>query len=331
MAVLACERRRRRLFDHLLVAPLHRTVALAQMHDMAVIVGEYLDLDMSRFDDRRLKQHGRGAERCQRLRARARQCRRERGLRFDQAHAAPAAARGGLDHQRKADARGFVRQGLVRLVVAVVSRYAGHLGRMHQALGLRLVAHRAHGRRRRADPDQPRVDHGFGEFRVLGQESVAGVDGFRAVRPGRADHGRDVEVGIARTRPADARRRIRETHMGGAGVGIGIDRDDAVAHAPRRAHDPQGDFAAIGDQDGIEHFGLAAHRPRAARATRFGCAAAPLRGWSPRLAIRMALNIVRIRIRAGPRRTASDAPCDGPLHRKSPDTCQAPRGCRADR
>ena len=40
-----------RFLDHLLVASLHRTVALAEMDDCAVVVGEHLDFDMARPND----------------------------------------------------------------------------------------------------------------------------------------------------------------------------------------------------------------------------------------------------------------------------------------
>jgi hypothetical protein len=36
-------------------------------------------------------------------------------------------------------------------------------------------------------------------------------------------------------------------------VGVGIDRDRLDAHAARGLDDPAGDFAAIGDQDALEH------------------------------------------------------------------------------
>ena len=50
-AVRAGQGRRRRLFDHLLVSTLDRTVALAQVHDVAVAVGEDLNLDVARLHD----------------------------------------------------------------------------------------------------------------------------------------------------------------------------------------------------------------------------------------------------------------------------------------
>src|SRR3954447_2130964 len=45
---LRVERRRRRLFEHLLVAALDRAVTLAERRDVAVLVGEELDLDVAR-------------------------------------------------------------------------------------------------------------------------------------------------------------------------------------------------------------------------------------------------------------------------------------------
>ena len=47
-AQLGVERRRRRLLEHLLVAPLHRALALAERERRAVRVGEQLDLDVAR-------------------------------------------------------------------------------------------------------------------------------------------------------------------------------------------------------------------------------------------------------------------------------------------
>src|SRR6185437_7648317 len=45
------EKRARRLLDHLLVAALDRAFALAEMNDVAMRVGEHLDLDMPRLGD----------------------------------------------------------------------------------------------------------------------------------------------------------------------------------------------------------------------------------------------------------------------------------------
>ena len=63
-------RRRRRLLDDLLVPPLHRAFALAEVDDVAVLVAEHLDLDVPRALDEALDEHPVVAEGGLRLRAR---------------------------------------------------------------------------------------------------------------------------------------------------------------------------------------------------------------------------------------------------------------------
>ena len=69
LAQLGRDGRRRRLLDQLLVAALHGAVALAQVHDVAVLVAEDLDLDVPRVAP--------GTSR-----RRPRRCRRRRRPRF---------------------------------------------------------------------------------------------------------------------------------------------------------------------------------------------------------------------------------------------------------
>jgi hypothetical protein len=56
------EERRRRLLDHLLVAALDRALALAEVDDVAVLVGQHLDLDVARLLDELLDEHAVVAE-----------------------------------------------------------------------------------------------------------------------------------------------------------------------------------------------------------------------------------------------------------------------------
>ena len=51
------EKRRRRLLDHLLVPPLDRAFALAEIDGVAVAVGQHLDFDMARVFDELLDEH----------------------------------------------------------------------------------------------------------------------------------------------------------------------------------------------------------------------------------------------------------------------------------
>ena len=88
---------------------------------------------------------------------------------------------------------------------------------------------------------------------ALGQESVAGMDGFGAGRlAGRDDLFGD-EIALRGRRRADMHRLVGHLDMHGVAVGVGIDGDRRDPHLPRRLDDAAGDLAAIGDQDFLEH------------------------------------------------------------------------------
>ena len=97
------------------------------------------------------------------------------------AHAAPAAAPGGLEHHRIAD--------LARRACVISSgssgsgSVAGMTGTptaMREVARRDLVAERAHGLGPRADEGDAGLGAGLGEFRAFRQEAVAGMDGIRA-------------------------------------------------------------------------------------------------------------------------------------------------------
>mmetsp|Transcript_20450 Transcript_20450/g.48691 ORF Transcript_20450/g.48691 Transcript_20450/m.48691 type:complete len:295 (+) Transcript_20450:1044-1928(+) len=98
---------RRRLLEHLLVAPLDAAVALKQVHRVAVAVGEDLDFDMAGGHDEALQQHP-VVPKC---RGRLALGGSERLLEFPggarELHALPASAHHGLHKQREPDARGL--------------------------------------------------------------------------------------------------------------------------------------------------------------------------------------------------------------------------------
>jgi hypothetical protein len=96
--------------DDLLMAPLHRAVALPEMDDLAVGVADDLHLDVLRARDVPLEEDGIVAERGARLAARLIEQPLELLGLVDHAHAAAAAAEAGLHDEREADALGFFLQ-----------------------------------------------------------------------------------------------------------------------------------------------------------------------------------------------------------------------------
>jgi hypothetical protein len=134
--------RRGRFFQHLLVAALHRAIALVQVHAAAVAVAKHLDLDVARLLHITLDQHRVVAEAVDRLALAGGQ----RGLEIlapvDRSHALAAAAGAGLDQHRVADAVGLGFQQRKVLAGAVITRHQRYAGLLHQALRFGLQAHR---------------------------------------------------------------------------------------------------------------------------------------------------------------------------------------------
>ena len=68
------------------------------------------------------------------------------------------------------------REELGVLILAVIARQQRDAGLLHQRLGRGFRAHRADRGRRRADEDDAGRRAGFGEFGILREEAVAGMD-----------------------------------------------------------------------------------------------------------------------------------------------------------
>ncbi len=97
---------RRRLLDHLLVAPLDRALALVQVDHVAVRIAQHLDLDVARLLDELLDEHAVVAEAVARLVAARGEALEGFLVVEGHAQALAAAAGRGLDHHGVADVLG---------------------------------------------------------------------------------------------------------------------------------------------------------------------------------------------------------------------------------
>ena len=253
-AGVGVEKRARRLLDHLLVAPLDRAFALAQIDAIAMTVAEHLDLDMARLRDEFLDEDPVVAETRRRLVLRALEPLARLVVIPGDAHALAAAARARLEHHRIADLGGDLH----RLIgIRDQAHRAGH--RVHarllgELLGGDLVAHRLDRRFRRADEGHARGRERLGEFRVFRQEAVAGMHRLGAARADGVHHPVDDDIALAcRGRP-DMHRLVGHLHMQRPGVGVRIDRHRLDAHLARGLDHPAGDLAPVRDQDLVEHL-----------------------------------------------------------------------------
>ena len=170
------EQRRGRLLDDLLVTTLQRALALAEVHDGAVGVGEHLHLDVARPLDESLDEQRVVAEGGERDAAGRRQCGGEFvGIAGD-LHALAAAARRRLHEQREADGRGRGDEGRVVECGVGDAGHGRHTGCLDVPLRADLVAHHVERFDARTDEHQARIAACLGETGMLREESVARVN-----------------------------------------------------------------------------------------------------------------------------------------------------------
>ncbi len=164
------------------------------------------------------------------------------------AHAAAAAAAGGLDNHREAD---FSPELYIALVViverAVRTGHRRHPGGFHRLDRGDLVAHRADGRGAGSDELEAAGFDLLGEFGVFGEKAVTRMDAVGVGQLGGADDGRDIQVAFQRRCRADADRLVGEAYVLQVAVGGRMHRDRLDVHFAAGAQNAQRDFTPVGD------------------------------------------------------------------------------------
>ena len=253
LADLRVEVGSRRDLDDLLVATLHRAVALEEVDHVALAVGEDLHLDVARVDHGLLDEHRRVAERALGLAHAGVDGVLEVLLLVDLAHAATATAGDGLHEQRVGQLLGGLHQ-RVEVVVGLDRLQRGYAGLLGRRDGPGLVAGELEHVGGRADEGDARVGARLGEMGVLGQEAVARVDGVGPCLHRDLDDRVGVEVGPHRVAlVADLVGLVGLHPVLGPAVLVGEDRHRARAHLRRGAEGPDRDLATVGHQDLGEH------------------------------------------------------------------------------
>jgi hypothetical protein len=253
LALFCVDRGRGRLLPDLLVAPLQRTVAFAEVNRGTLAVAHDLEFDMARLGEVFLDIDGVVAEGGAGLGAGVGQGVGKVVGRARYLHAAAAAAGGSLDEDREADLAGDAAGGGVvgdRPIGAGNDRDAEAHGR---AFGLDLVAHQADMLGARTDEGDAVGGEDVGETRVLRQEAVARMNGVCAGDLASGEDLRDVQIGFAGRRWADADALVGKADMHRVGVGRRVDGDGGDAELLAGAEDTKRDLSAVGDQDLREH------------------------------------------------------------------------------
>lgn len=246
--LLLAQERRGGLLHQLLVAALERAVTGGDDDHVAVLVGQALGLHVPgavqvALDEALAAPEGGDGLTNRRVVQLGDLCQGAGDL-----QAASAAAEGGLDGDGQAVLLGegddLVRAG-DRVLGARDERGARALGDVPRG---DLVAEVADGLRGRADPGEPGVQDGLGEFGVLGQEPVPGVDGVGARIGGGLQYLGDIQVARCRGVTAQGVRLVGHADVQRVPVRLGIDGDARDSRILAGAGDADSDFAAIGDE-----------------------------------------------------------------------------------
>ena len=169
------------------------------------------------------------------------------------AHAASAAARDRLDHDRVADLLGHRQRFLLVIDHSLRARRRGHARFLGQGAADRLVLQRVHGPGGWADEPDIAALANVRKVGVFRKEPVARVDGVHIGDFGGADDPVNPQIALRGGRFADADGFIRHLHVHGIGIRLRIDRHGADVQFLAGPDDADGDFAAIGDQNLLKH------------------------------------------------------------------------------
>ena len=249
------EIRGRRFLDDFLIAPLHGAVALADGRDLARRRAENLHLDMAGARDIFFEKDAAIAKVAFREMADIVIGRAKFLLVLADADADAAAARRALQHDGIADA---VRRlhGLARPREKPRARQQRHARGFRERARRMLEAEAADLGGRRADEDDAGLLAGRCEVRVLRQESISRMHGFRARLLRCRENLLDGEIRLADRPFPEADSFVCVLHMQAVLVSLRIDGDAPDPHFLQRTFDAHGDGTAVGDEHFRKHGGF---------------------------------------------------------------------------
>src|SRR5208283_5376644 len=260
-ALRSIEGGRRTFFPNLLMPALQRAIAFAEMNGLAVSIAQNLDFDMTRLFQKFFQINRIIAKACLGLGPRhiERSGKIMRGA--GDFHAAPAATRRRLYEDRITKPPGHGQRLLIAGDCAGRARHAGNAEPDRRRFRFDLIAHEPDMLRLRPDESDVMVRKNLRESRILREEPIARMQGLGAGDFTGREKGWNVQIGIARGRRPDAHRFVGELYMHRVSVGCRMNSHGRDSEFLGGAQNPQGNFAAIGDKDFVEHISPPATRP----------------------------------------------------------------------
>ncbi|MEZ5069730.1 MAG: hypothetical protein R2751_01875 [Bacteroidales bacterium] len=236
-----------------LVLPLHRTFPFAEMDHVSVLVGQDLKFDVPRFPDEFFNEHIRIVEGFFRFLGGQVEHPFDVLVPFHHAHATASASGSRLENHGVTDVIGDL-PGFIRAIHGTrAATQQGDVVFRRQLFGDGLVPHPVNGVGGGADEIDALFFAAAGEYRVLRQKSVAGMDGIHAVALGAADDPFDVQkfrrVGEAFGEIDDF---VRFIQVPGSRFLARFDGKGADAQFSGSPHDPDGNLAPVGNEYAVD-------------------------------------------------------------------------------
>ena len=240
--------RRGGLLDELLVAPLQRAVPLPQAHHISLLVCQNLQFHVPGGIDVFFQIQRAVSEGTDGLGGSLMPGILQFLFRAHPADAPTAATGAGLQHYGVTNGFGS----FFRFFQSRQRPGSGNhrqIGGLDQAFQRCLVAEPLHIRRVRTDEHQSVFPAGTGKMGIFREKTIARMDGLSAGQQGGADDLALVQVAFRGFRTADAVAFIRQRHVQGILVRLGIDCHRGDAHFLAGPDDPHGDLAPVGNEN----------------------------------------------------------------------------------
>ncbi len=222
------------------------------MDEIPMGIGNDLELDVMRIDHELFQIAVAISEGSQRFIRRGAEQGDEFFLFKARTHPAATTTGGRFDHDREPHFFRFDQRGF-RAVHQTGSRRDRHtVGNSGRTSG-RLITHQGNDLRGRSDERDPRSCANFRKAGVFGKETVARVNRVRTRDLRRGDDPVGLQIRFLAGRRSDANRLISELNVHRIDIRFGINRNGFDIQLAAGADDAESNFAAIGDQDTLEH------------------------------------------------------------------------------
>ena len=242
-------------FKELLVAALDGAVALADVNNFTAFIAQDLEFDMVRFFDEFFEVDVGVAEGFFRFHPGGEESFDEADVVMGGSHAFAAATSDGFDHHGVSDFfcgfDGFMfgSDGAIATWGDGDASFAGIFS------GEGFISHFTNGIRGRTDEADVTGLADFGEVGAFREKTVPRVDGVDIADFGGGDDAIDFKITLCAGSWADADGFVGGLDVKGVVIGFGVDGESTDAEVFAGADDAEGDLAAVGDEDFVEHEG----------------------------------------------------------------------------